>query len=494
MRTWVGLALLAAFGCKNVEMAVDGGPGALDGGDAGTAAVLCAADRECSDDVFCNGLERCVPGAAAADARGCVAPSDGPCLEGQSCDESSAACLTACDSDPDADGDGHDSEGCGGDDCDDSNGAVHPGAEDLCNLLNEDCVAATLGTDGDGDGDGFTSAECCNPVDGELVCGTDCDDTRSDIRPGIADACGNGDEDCDGSVDEDPTRTVYPDVDSDGYGVADGAVAACFTPDGYAALDGDCDDTRSFVHPGAFEVCNAADDDCNGVIDDPALGCECIDGERRPCGATDTGDCAFGVQTCLGGRWGACDGEITLRSEVCGGGDEDCDGMVDEADALGGSTFYEDADGDGYGNFYSPTRACAMPVGYVVDGTDCADSHADVHPGATAFRSEPACSGGVTPVLAPCPGEPIVTPNTCYYCSGALALPLAYDANCDGGAGTPSGPPFIDPCTLSMGCSGGYWAVHYGPEMCGRIVAYRTCSSSGFECSTSTIGRRLPCR
>jgi hypothetical protein len=67
-------------------------------------------------------------------------------------------------------------------------------------------------------------------------------------------------------------------------------------------------------------------------------------------------------------------------TETCNGVDDDCDGSIDEG--VGSSTFYRDADSDGYGNPSSTTTACAAPSGYVSDNTDCLDSDGTVNPGA----------------------------------------------------------------------------------------------------------------
>ena len=77
------------------------------------------------------------------------------------------------------------------------------------------------------------------------------------------------DDDCDGTsgVGTTDAPTWYADGDGDGHGDADLSVAACSVPDGYVADATDCDDARADVFPGAVEVCNGIDDDCDGTTD-----------------------------------------------------------------------------------------------------------------------------------------------------------------------------------------------------------------------------------
>ncbi|MCA9573467.1 MAG: putative metal-binding motif-containing protein, partial [Myxococcales bacterium] len=70
--------------------------------------------------------------------------------------------------------------------------------------------------------------------------------------------------------------------------------------------------------------------------------------------------------------------------ETCSGFDEDCDGLVDDADPdmTGGSNVYADSDHDGFGDVNAAILRCAPPAGYVVDATDCDDTDPAIHPGA----------------------------------------------------------------------------------------------------------------
>ncbi len=118
--------------------------------------------------------------------------------------------------------------------------------------------------DGDGYGDGGAPADCHVGV----VDGTDCDDSASSVHPGAGEVCNGEDEDCDGTVDEDPVDGLpyYRDADGDGYGSE--TTTACAWAEGLVLDGGDCDDTNVDVHPGATEHCDDVDDDCDGVASD----------------------------------------------------------------------------------------------------------------------------------------------------------------------------------------------------------------------------------
>jgi hypothetical protein len=75
-------------------------------------------------------------------------------------------------------------------------------------------------------------------------------------------------------------------------------------------------------------------------------------------------------------------------TEVCDAQDNDCDGYVDDDDGSVADrpTWYSDVDGDGFGDPTSTRVACEEPWRYRASGTDCDDGDASIHPMADAHR------------------------------------------------------------------------------------------------------------
>jgi hypothetical protein len=124
----------------------------------------------------------------------------------------------------------------------------------------------------DADHDGFGTGDLlsdCDPVDAADVDG-DCDDGNADVHPGQEDVCNGVDDDCDLDFDEDAKTTEYfVDADGDGYGVTDApTMDACSAPDGYAPVGGDCDDTDAARAPGFEEDwTDGVDNNCDGIVE-----------------------------------------------------------------------------------------------------------------------------------------------------------------------------------------------------------------------------------
>jgi hypothetical protein len=330
-------------------------------------------------------------------------------------------------------------------DCDDDNSGINPGATEI----DEGCATYYRDADGDTYGDSGDSTTATSQPAGYVANANDCDDTNGAVNPGATEICNGVDDNCDGNIDEgcvtyyrdadgdtygdsgdSTTATSQPagyvanagDCDDDNSGINPGAteidtygdpgdsITATSQPAGYVANAGDCDDDSSGINPGATEICNGIDDDCDGDIDE---GCPVItnyypdtdgDGYGDPGGTpvtTPTSGYAANNDDC-----DDTDGDIHPgANEQCNGVDDDCDGATDE----GCVTYYEDADGDGYGNLYSTitvpgdplppktpdslprtVHAQAIPPGYVANAGDCNDNNPNIHPGATEI-----CDNGI---------------------------------------------------------------------------------------------------
>ena len=120
-------------------------------------------------------------------------------------------------------------------------------------------------------------------------------------------------------------------------GGGQGGSSADADADGYSVLQGDCDDGDPYVHPGAGEICNGIDDDCNGAIDDGlggpgAYGYRDDDGDGWGTGVEEWLCLGLGVGAVVQ-QGGDCDDTRAAThpyaSETCNGRDDDCDGYVD---------------------------------------------------------------------------------------------------------------------------------------------------------------------
>jgi hypothetical protein len=163
-------------------------------------------------------------------------------------------------------------------DCDDTDAARSPDAAEVCDGVDQDCdgtiddgVLVTFYDDIDGDSYGAdgTATQACAPSPGHsATMAGDCNDTCVACHPGGVEVCDGLDENCALGIDEGVLSTFYADADGDGHGSAATTVTACAAPAGYVASADDCNDTSPIAYPGAAEVCNHADDDCDGSPDD----------------------------------------------------------------------------------------------------------------------------------------------------------------------------------------------------------------------------------
>ena len=152
----------------------------------------------------------------------------------------------------------------------------------------------------------------------------DCDDEDPAIHPDAVELCDGGvDNNCDGYADGRYAADAvlfYADIDGDGFGDPAYPRPDCEVPAGHVDNDLDCNDLDDTISPDADEVCNEIDDDCDGEVDEAG-------------GAT--------------------------------------------------TTWYRDADGDGYGDASDTASGCEAPSGYVDNPDDCDDTDAVINPGVT---------------------------------------------------------------------------------------------------------------
>jgi hypothetical protein len=166
-------------------------------------------------------------------------------------------------------------------DCNDSNSAIHPGVSETCNIIDDNCngqidegVQTTFFRDLDGDGFGnpFVTQLACSIPAGFVSNSTDCDDGHASAHPGAIEICNGIDDDCDGQIDEGVKILFYLDADNDGYGNQFVTTLACTPPAGFVSDSMDCNDNNVNSFPGAVEICNGSDDNCNGIIDEGCTG------------------------------------------------------------------------------------------------------------------------------------------------------------------------------------------------------------------------------
>lgn len=226
----------------------------------------------------------------------------------------------------DADGDGYDRISAGGNDCDDLDPFVHPGALDVCDGLDNDCSG--VADDGCGSPPNVAQVGCvadqcvivqCEPgflddngvfVDGcETQCAPElCDGIDNDCNPGTPDGADEPllNMPCDG-----------PDADLCEEGV--------WTCGAEASME--CTDFTGDTQ----EICDGIDNDCDGDVDEmPSCGAD-------PMNALWVCVAAQCVITCENGFFDVndnpidgCECEFTSAVDDCDGIDNDCDGQVDE--------------------------------------------------------------------------------------------------------------------------------------------------------------------
>ena len=226
-----------------------------------------------------------------------------------------------------------------------------------------------------------------------------------------------------------PQVTWYYDADLDSYGTNANTQVACFDPDcvldpiwgitcpgpdNWVLVGGDCADNDATIYPGATEICNAKDDNCDGNIDEGVSPLTWYrDADFDGYGADDNSLVACTDPSILeticdiilnpgcipmpAQQWvtqaGDCnDNDASIHpgaTETCNAKDDDCDGSIDEG--IPTQSYYTDADGDGYGTG-TAREFCSNPgTGSTTVAGDCNDNNAAVHP--SSSNTTELCDG-----------------------------------------------------------------------------------------------------
>ena len=209
----------------------------------------------------------------------------------------------------------------------------------------------------------------------------DCDDNNALASPTAIETCDGVDNNCDGQIDEGVTLTAYVDADLDGFGDPLSASSTCTLAEGEVTNALDCDDSDGTVHPGALDRCDEQDEDCDGEVDED----EAVDWYAD--GDGDTYGLAGAVVTaCLPPEGyaavaGDCDdADVTAFPGRAEACDERDNDCDGDVDEGVTRVFYADYDSDGWGRLDQTTEACRAPAGYAEETGDCDDADSAVFP------------------------------------------------------------------------------------------------------------------
>lgn len=228
----------------------------------------------------------------------------------------------------------------------------------------------------DRDGDFFGSplqvVRSAERPDGFVVNQLDCDDDDSTVFPWTKELDDGRDNNCNDKVDEGFVDTrYYLDNDGDGYGDESNSILARQAPEGYVRDRQDCNDQSATAYPGAEELLDGIDNDCDGTVDEGAnTYFRDVDGD----GYGTAGNSIESLEPVAGYVQNDfdCDDnnqEISpAANEIFDSADNDCDGAIDEG--FSPRNYYADVDGDGYGDRYDSVWDIDQPAGYVTNSTD----------------------------------------------------------------------------------------------------------------------------
>ena len=320
----------------------------------------------------------------------------------------------------------------------------------------------------DADGDGYGGAalgKVCKLREGEVEVPLDCDDGNPEIHPEVAESCDAIDNNCDGQIDEDAGQKQYWfDGDGDGFGALHPSQWACEKPgEEWVGNDEDCRDDRADMNPDATEVCGRVDEDCDGYIDesDDSVDPTSFSTFYRDADGDGYGDPNETIERCR-----------LIPGYVLVG--NDCD---DSTSTVTRNDYWLDADGDGYGDPATQVDGCTRPADHVRNADDCDDTMAEYNlelpwyedldddgwgdGAAVAVQCTPPGVGLVNQLGDCDESDPDVHPQADDLCLDG------FDADCDGGDECRTCAEWLayDPLSAS-----GVYSLYLGPLVPARPV------------------------
>ncbi len=246
----------------------------------------------------------------------------------------------------------------------------------------------------------------------------DCDDIKSSVNPGAAEACNSLDDNCNGQTDEEqpldqgacPASYVphFLDTDSDGYGENQSTPRCLCAPDAQhsSTNDLDCDDTDDARNPAVNENCATDyDDDCDGNTNDPnATGCQTWYADMDDDGYGGTPACLCQADATYSYASGddCNDGSAAINpgvNETCSTNyDDNCNGDNNDLNAENCTVFYPDHDGDGHSPFNNTASQCRCAAlgdyqATANDKKDCCDTDANAYQGSShSSQNKTSCN------------------------------------------------------------------------------------------------------
>jgi hypothetical protein len=329
----------------------------------------------------------------------------------------------------------------------------------------------------------------CTAPEGHVDISDDCDDECPTCFDEAAEVCDGLDQDCDGEIDEElPAIVSYADIDGDMHGDPATEQSGCSADPNRVEVGDDCDDESPARYPGATEVCNTIDDDCDTRTDEGVLitTYRDVDGDGYGVSSMTRQACAAAAGYSLAD--GDCNDDPAMNganffpsaSELCDERDNDCDTRTDEGAT---TTYYRDCDRDGYspsatGSYAACRPAAGSPPGCLTGGwtsrapgtgtTDCHDFDASAFPGNPNWYTTTVGTGTV----------------------GALP----WDHNCNGLTDRQDESVASVFCSEFMGtCIGGHGWSERAAE-CGESRTYLTCGRNGASCGFRSATRVQECR